>query len=275
MDISCLPINAGNGEKLGDNDKFCFKCGANVAEDVSPVNLKKEPPKMESQTPTTPANNANAENKFDAKNIYGNTENLPKNSSITEYKMPIIMALVIGAIFGFVTYNIKHGNTDFLEPLKLVFAKKDYDYYINLGNKYRNEKKYTDTIDAYKKVLEINPKNSEATLKMSKAYYYLGDSNIANDNSNVDTKKNSKNVHELSLEGVNIGNTLNDVYSQIGKESSITDPERSGELRYQYPNMEVMIAKGEINALVSKTSYAATPKNIHQKRAAFLSLNIF
>lgn len=71
-------------------------------------------------------------------------------------------------------------------------------------------------------------------------------------------------VSELSLGDISIGFSKEQVYNLIGLESQITDPEFSGHLRYQYPDMEVIITRNVVTAFVSKTPRVSTSRGIHQ-----------
>lgn len=69
---------------------------------------------------------------------------------------------------------------------------------------------------------------------------------------------------DLGLGGICIGYDKAEVYRLIGKENEITNPDRSGNLRYQYPDMEVVVTNGVVSAFVSKNSSVQTKRGIHQ-----------
>lgn len=73
-----------------------------------------------------------------------------------------------------------------------------------------------------------------------------------------------ENVSDLSLGNISIGFSKEQVYNLIGLESQITDPEFSGHLRYQYPDIEVVITHNVVTAFVSKTAKVNTARGIHQ-----------
>lgn len=68
----------------------------------------------------------------------------------------------------------------------------------------------------------------------------------------------------VSLGGICIGYNKNEVYSVLGKERAITDPSKSGHLRYQYPNMEVVITNGIVTGFISKNASVQTERGIHE-----------
>ena len=68
----------------------------------------------------------------------------------------------------------------------------------------------------------------------------------------------------VSLGGICIGYNKNKVYSLLGKEKSITDPSKSGHLRYQYRNMEVVITNGIVTGFISKNATVQTERGIHE-----------
>ena len=68
----------------------------------------------------------------------------------------------------------------------------------------------------------------------------------------------------FSLGGVDIGDSEKDVHDWLGKELEITDPQRSGHLRYNYPDMEVVITNGRVSGFVSRTDRVYTKQGIHQ-----------
>ena len=72
------------------------------------------------------------------------------------------------------------------------------------------------------------------------------------------------NISDLSLGDISIGFSKEQVYNLIGLESKITDPEFSGHLRYQYPDMEVVITRNVVTAFISKTPRVNTTRGIHQ-----------
>ena len=72
------------------------------------------------------------------------------------------------------------------------------------------------------------------------------------------------NISDLSLGNICIGFSKERVFELIGLESQITDPEFSGHLRYQYPDMEVIITHNVVTAFVSKTAKVNTARGIHQ-----------
>ncbi|MBR2215832.1 MAG: hypothetical protein IJ849_08765 [Selenomonadaceae bacterium] len=69
---------------------------------------------------------------------------------------------------------------------------------------------------------------------------------------------------DLTLGKVSIGYSRDDVYSLMGRESEIKDPNNSGHLRYQYPEMEVVITAGRVTGFVSNTGDVSTPRGIRQ-----------
>ena len=69
---------------------------------------------------------------------------------------------------------------------------------------------------------------------------------------------------DLGLGGICIGYDKAEVYQLMGKENEITNPDRSSNLRYQYPDMEVVITNGVVSAVVSKNSSVQTKRGIHQ-----------
>ena len=69
---------------------------------------------------------------------------------------------------------------------------------------------------------------------------------------------------DLTLGDVSIGYSRDDVRSLMGKERAITDPENTGHLRYQYPEMEVIITRGKVTGFVSNTAEVVTPRGIRQ-----------
>lgn len=71
-------------------------------------------------------------------------------------------------------------------------------------------------------------------------------------------------VSDLALGDISIGFSKEQVYNLIGLESQITDPEFSGHLRYQYPDMEVIITRNVVTAFVSKTARVSTSRGVHQ-----------
>ena len=68
----------------------------------------------------------------------------------------------------------------------------------------------------------------------------------------------------VSLGGICIGYGKSKVYSLLGKEQSITDPTKSGHLRYQYPNLEVVITNNVVTGFVSKNAKVETELGIHE-----------
>lgn len=72
------------------------------------------------------------------------------------------------------------------------------------------------------------------------------------------------NVSDLSLGDISIGFSKERVYTLIGLENQITDSEFSGHLRYQYPDMEVVITRNVVTAFISKTARVSTSRGIHQ-----------
>ena len=70
------------------------------------------------------------------------------------------------------------------------------------------------------------------------------------------------NTLEMSLGGVSIGDTKNDVYSKLGRELKITYQGDFSYPRYQYPNMEVIIFRDVVTAFVSKNNRFKTARGI-------------
>lgn len=80
----------------------------------------------------------------------------------------------------------------------------------------------------------------------------------------VNVDKNAWKKDALALNDIYIGDSKEKVYSVLGLESAIIDPEMKGNLHYQYPNIEVVLNSGKVVALISKDAYSSTPLNIHQ-----------
>ncbi len=80
---------------------------------------------------------------------------------------------------------------------------------------------------------------------------------------------------DLTLGKVSIGYNRDDVYSEMGKEQKITDPDKTGDLRYQYPEMEVVITRGKVTGFVSNTAEVATPQGIRQGDSLQKVLNAY
>lgn len=80
---------------------------------------------------------------------------------------------------------------------------------------------------------------------------------------------------DLTLGDVSIGYNRDDVYSLLGKERKITDPDNTGHLRYQYPEMEVVITRGKVTGFVSNTAKVATPRGIRQGDSLQKVLNAY
>lgn len=75
------------------------------------------------------------------------------------------------------------------------------------------------------------------------------------------------NSSDLSLGKISIDSSKEQVYALLGLENQITDPEFTGHLHYQYPNMEVVITRDVVTAFVSKTAQVTTSRGIHQGSA--------
>ena len=71
-------------------------------------------------------------------------------------------------------------------------------------------------------------------------------------------------TERLSLGGIAIGYDLKKVRSLLGKEKEITDPYKSGHLRYQYPDLEVVITNGVVTGFISKNARVKTERGIHE-----------
>ena len=80
---------------------------------------------------------------------------------------------------------------------------------------------------------------------------------------------------DLTLGKVSIGYSRDDVYSLMGKERKITDPGNTGNLRYQYPEMEVVITRGKVTGFVSNTAEVTTPRGIRQGDSLQKVLNAY
>lgn len=78
------------------------------------------------------------------------------------------------------------------------------------------------------------------------------------------TRQSQPSSLHLSLNGICVGHKTQKVRSLLGKEQAITDPYKSGHLRYQYPNLEVVIANGIVTGFVSKNAAAKTERGIHE-----------
>ena len=77
-------------------------------------------------------------------------------------------------------------------------------------------------------------------------------------------KQNQSPSLQVSLNGICVGYDTNKVRALLGKEQKITDPYKSGHLRYQYPNLEVIITNGVVTACISKNAMAKTERGIHE-----------
>ncbi len=68
---------------------------------------------------------------------------------------------------------------------------------------------------------------------------------------------------DLSLGAICLGDNLDKVHSLLGKEGAIRD-NQDGFLRYDYPDVEVVVKNNVVEALVSKTSNVDTKRALHQ-----------
>jgi|GEM_PF-6950909 len=72
------------------------------------------------------------------------------------------------------------------------------------------------------------------------------------------------NESELSLGGIAIDMSKDEVYHLLGKETEITNPDKNQHYHYQYKDMEVVITNGVVTGFVSKTDNGVTKRGIHQ-----------
>lgn len=68
---------------------------------------------------------------------------------------------------------------------------------------------------------------------------------------------------DLSLGAICLGDKLDRVHALLGKEEIIND-NNDGYFRYNYPDMEVVIQRNTVEALVSKTAKVETKRGLHQ-----------
>ncbi|MCI6100835.1 MAG: hypothetical protein MR698_09395 [Selenomonas sp.] len=68
---------------------------------------------------------------------------------------------------------------------------------------------------------------------------------------------------ELSLAGVNVDDTLEQVHQVLGKESS-TQKKDSGLTVYKFLDADVYISNGKVHTIVSNSNQAKTKRGIHQ-----------
>ncbi|WP_294160369.1 hypothetical protein [uncultured Selenomonas sp.] len=68
---------------------------------------------------------------------------------------------------------------------------------------------------------------------------------------------------ELSLAGVNVDDTLEQVHQVLGKESSIQKKD-SGLMVYKFLDADIYISNGKVHTLVSNSNQAKTKRGIHQ-----------
>lgn len=101
------------------------------------------------------------------------------------------------------------------------------------------------------------------------------DERVTEPNVSAPTPEVKKNISDLSLGNISIGFSKEQVYDLIGLENQITDPEFSGHLRYQYPDMEVIITDNVVNAFVSNTARVNTKRGIHQNSSLQDMINAY
>lgn len=77
---------------------------------------------------------------------------------------------------------------------------------------------------------------------------------------------------ELSLAGVNVDDTLDQVHQVLGKESSIQKKD-SGMTVYKFLDADVYISNGKVHTLVSNSNQAKTKRGIHQGSSLQAVLN--
>lgn len=116
------------------------------------------------------------------------------------------------------THNDNDAPKETLNENDISFAEFLYAEILNTSNEYYENGQYQDGIDSLIKFLDLFPINSSILNTLALGYYYLGDYNLAIENSNkcieIDSNENSQNTeHYINRGKINI--KLNNIHKAI------------------------------------------------------------
>lgn len=195
------------GTALGENDKFCRKCGS-------------------SRELNAPYNSFNSAAEYSHKAVDSNSTLTEKHKSTGEShpvraprtKLIISLLIALAVLIG--------GGILFRNYTTTAKVKEQ----LNLGNKYLQEGKYEEAILAFTKVIEIEPKHIEARVSLGKAYIALDKPDdaekvlkeaLALDDRNVDAIKTLSRVYKVQRKANEAENLLKSALSIDPKDSEI------------------------------------------------------